>query len=554
MTEWAAFADFHFLRPWWLLAIVPGLITFLVVKSRVLSQSTWQHIIAPHLLVSLLENKAGLGLLHPLTVFMVANLLAAVAMSGPSWQREESPFVTDSTPLVIIFDVSNSMNRRDVKPSRMIRAKQKIEDLMALRASSPTALIAYSGTAHRVIPLTDDSNVIALLTQALSTEMMPVPGKFVERSIALIDSTMKATGNVLVVTDGLGSESLSRFGHYCATSPHHFLFYGIGGTSILAPDTLADNKTLQELAAVCNGYFHSITANKKDIENLDRELQRHFSTGEEDERPWLDAGYYFLYPLAFCILFWFRRGWTLNWIILLGFLSPALFINELHAGSVTSNLAIESEQRVSNVGYGDRTLEQLGSVKMIFLDLWMSKDQQGQFYVDRGDYKKAARAFRDPMLKGSALYLAEEFDAAADVFSRIDSVEGLFNRANALAHARRYVAAVKAYDLVLTRRTDHRAALKNKAHIQKIIDEIEQMSEAQQPEQGESSKELGGAPKTAEGADKLNFETREITRYDALDILNNRALNDLWMRQVEPDPANFLRVKFLMQQKKEGSL
>lgn len=554
MTGWAALADFHFLRPWWLFALAPGLITFVVVKSQVYSQTSWQRIIAPHLLASLLDNKNRFGLLHPLTVFMLVNILITVAMAGPSWQRENSPFVTDNTPLTILFDVSNSMNLGDVKPSRMIRAKQKIEDLMALRVSSPTALIAYSGTAHRVIPLTDDSNVITRLAQALNSEMMPVPGKFVELSIALIESTMKERGNVLVVTDGLGADSLNLFGSYCSTSRHHFLFYSMGGTSIPLSDTPADNKILQELAALCNGYFQSITPDKKDVERLDRELQRQFSTGEEDERPWLDAGYYLLYPLAFFTLFWFRSGWTLNWVLLLVFLSPALLNNESQAGSVTAKPDIESEQWMNNIGYIDRSLERLRTIKIAFFDLWMSKDQQGQFYVDRGDYKKAAQVFRDPMLKGSAFYLAEDFDTAADVFSRIDSVEGLFNRANALAHARRYVAAAKTYQFVLQRQPYHSAALKNKAHIQKIIDEVNQMSEAQQPEQGESSKELGDAPKTGEGADKLNFETGEITRYDALDILNNQVLNDLWMRQVEPDPVNFLRVKFLMQQEKADSL
>jgi Ca-activated chloride channel family protein len=554
LTEWAALADFHFLRPWWLLALVPGLITFFVVKARAHSQSTWQRIIAPHLLNNLLEKKMRFGLLHPLTFFMLVNILTTVAMAGPSWQRELSPFVADTTPLIILFDVSTSMNTRDVKPSRMIRAKQKMEDLMALRASSPTALIAYSGTAHRVIPLTDDSNVIIMLAQSLNTQMMPVPGKFLERSIALIGSTMKERGNVLVVTDGLGANSLNLFGDYCATSSHHFLFYSMGGDSVPLSDTPADNKILKKLAILCNGYFQSITPDKNDVERLDRELQRRFSAGEEDERPWLDAGYYLLYPLAFFSLFWFRSGWTLNWVLLLVFLSPGLFNNELHADSVTPKLDIESEQLMNNSWSIDRSLERLKFIEIAFLDLWMSKDQQGQFYVSRGNYRKAAQAFRDPMRKGSAFYLAEEFDTAAHVFSRIDSVEGLFNRANALAHGRRYVAAVKTYGIVIARQPNHSAALKNKAHIQKIIDEVNRMSEAQQPEQGESSKELGDAPKTGEGADKLNFEAKEVTQYDASDILNNRVLNDLWMRQVEPDPANFLRSKFLMQQERESSL
>jgi len=548
MNEWSALADFHFLRPWWWLAAIPGLFTFYVVKTRTLEKSQWQNLIAPHLLIKLLESKKSFGLFHPTSVFLVVNSLTVVALAGPSWQREISPFAEDNTPLLIILDVSSSMNQRDVKPSRLIRAKQKVQDLMALRANSPTALIAYSGTAHRVIPLTDDANVITMLIQSLNTELMPVPGKFLEKTIASIDKTMGNSGNILVVTDGLGADSLQGFGSFCATSSHRFLIYSIEAAGLSSVAIPTDSRVLQELSATCNGVFQAMTVDKTDVERLDRELQRHFTSGDDNKRPWLDAGYYVLFPLAFFTLFWFRSGWTLNWVLLVIFVTPAFDGSSSYADDLDSEVESGMLFPAAIAWFSELSTRTLNDAKTGFLDLWMSRDQQGQFFTSRGEFKKAATVFSDPMRKGGAFYLAEEFDAAADVFSQIDSVEGLFNRANALAHARRYVAAVKTYNGVLERQPQHRGALKNKIHIQVIIDEVNQMSEAQQPEEGESSKELGGAPKTGEGAEKLNFDTQKITRYKAQDILDNPALNEIWMRQVEPDPANFLRVKFLMQQ------
>ena len=73
------------------------------------------------------------------------------------------------------------------------------------------------------------------------------------------------------------------------------------------------------------------------------------------------------------------------------------------------------------------------------------------------------------------------------------------------------------------------------------------MSDAQQPEQGEQSEELGDVPKTGDGATKLSFEASKIKQYNAQDILNNPTLNELWMRQVEPGliPFNGQMVYFL---------
>ena len=55
-----------------------------------------------------------------------------LALAGPRWNFREMETFSRDQSLVILLDLSESMNATDIKPSRLVRAKQKIEDLINL--------------------------------------------------------------------------------------------------------------------------------------------------------------------------------------------------------------------------------------------------------------------------------------------------------------------------------------------------------------------------------------------------------------------------------------
>ena len=173
-----------------------------------------------------------------------------------------------------------------------------------------------------------------------------------------------------------------------------------------------------------------------------------------------------------------------------------------------------------------------------------------------GDYEAAAKRFEDPMWKGMAYYYAEDFMLAAEYFSRRDDDDALFNEANARAHARDYVRAVNRYDRLLARNPDYPGAARNRQRVQELIDEINRLSESQQPEEGVSGedKELGTDDAIpAQGAEELTWEQAEVKQLTAEDILGDPATSEMWLRGVQQDPSNFLAIKFGMQlQRREG--
>lgn len=558
-------AHFHLLRPLWLLTVFPLIwVSYHLWYARS-PFAKWQRIISPNLIKAMRVRHGSAKLFNPVTVFFCVSLLAVLILSGPTWKQQASPFSEDLSALVIILDASASMDQKDVQPSRLERAKQKIEDLLKLRSGGRVGLIVYAGSAHSVIPLTNDIEVVRNFLKAITSKMMPTPGKFAEKALVIADQMLIGNslnvnnkahiankpikGTVALITDGIGPDTNRAFKEYFSTNQHQLLILGIGKdgsdqTLVDADINVLESKSLQQLADESNGYYQTLTLDESDVRYLNRRINSHLVIVEDGTRPWLDAGYYLLYPFIFLMLFWFRKGWTLNWplvVIIAVFYSPA-----------SNVMAVEPTDNVEQVSVVDN----LGDH---FLRLWLTPDQLGQFYLWQENYVSAARSFDNLLWRGVALYRGENFIAAAEIFSRIDTPEGHFNLANAWAHSRNYVKAVKSYNHVLKLDAENKniqgsiyqRAVKNRDKIQAIIDEINLLSASQQAESSDSSRDLTDEqPQTADGAERSDFNQSDVEPLTAEDILLDESISELWMRQVQKDPSHFLGIKFQMQLEK----
>jgi len=184
--------------------------------------------------------------------------------------------------------------------------------------------------------------------------------------------------------------------------------------------------------------------------------------------------------------------------------------------------------------YGDESLA----------SLFMTPTQRGQMALNEKDYLTAAALYQDPLLIGIAHYLNEDFPAAVESFKQINTEEGLFNFANALAHTSNYVPALAAYDRLLKHNPEHPHAIKNREIIRNLIESIQKMNEGQAQSADDSEPKDEGGPKTAEGVDEIVKEKKALKQLTAEEILNDPEISDAWMRQIQSDPANFLKVKF----------
>ncbi|EIK4762045.1 VWA domain-containing protein [Vibrio parahaemolyticus] len=544
------FTQFHFIRPLWLLALIP--MFFLVwLRWREESKPSWKDILPEHLRNALTIGERGWRKQLPLKLLMLIVLIAIVICAGPTWQRESSPFGEDKASLLVVLDNSDSMLQKDLPPSRLERSKQKIRDLLAARKGGKTGLVVFAGSAHVAMPVTQDSKVFDPFLAAITPEIMPVQGKLAEKALPLIDQQLQGQpgSTVLLVSDGVNPATIKQYQAYFAGKPYQLLILAAGNTDIVSNNPM-DLDSLQKLASQTNGRLVEVTVDNSDIEQLNRYVERNMQLNGESSMPWKDMGYQLLFPIALIMMLWFRKGWLVQWCVIV-MVSGTLL---MPTSAMAENISVKAEQPqvVQKVTTFDK-------VAQWWWDLWLTPDQQGQRLFNQQAYLEAAKHFVDPLRKGTAYYYASEFELAHSAFLEMqnDPSEevrdyGLYNAASALARQREYLAARDLLKSLASKTTLGESLRPDVEHnlkvIAGIVDEINQMSESQAGTEQEASTELGDNPQTAEGADEQTSAELMIKEtLSADDILGSQELADKWLKRVEADPKYFLRAKFQIQ-------
>src|SRR5690554_6962240 len=127
--------------------------------------------------------------------------------------------------------MSASMASQDVAPSRATRALQKVTDIVRSRTDGVTGLVVYSGEAHTVTPLTDDTRTIETLLPALSPFIMPAPGSRPEKAVKLGRELANNAGvqqaDLLLITDGIQEQDIEDRKSTRLNSSHVRISYAV---------------------------------------------------------------------------------------------------------------------------------------------------------------------------------------------------------------------------------------------------------------------------------------------------------------------------------------
>ena len=167
MEFFTALQQYHFLRPAWLLLLLPAGYLIWKVYQRSDSLRAWKKLIHPALLKHLVLNEGSDGgRWRPVYMLALGWLAGIIALAGPSWRMQTSPLGEDQAALFIVIKVTPQMQAKDIQPSRLQRSVIKIHDLLELKNDVRTGLIAYAGSAHLVMPLTSDAGIINNFAEA----------------------------------------------------------------------------------------------------------------------------------------------------------------------------------------------------------------------------------------------------------------------------------------------------------------------------------------------------------------------------------------------------
>lgn len=503
-----ALSVFHFLRPLWLLLVplIAGL--WWVVRDRKHGRSQRISGIAPHLRSAMEVGKSEARRLRPVDGVALTLVLLILAAAGPTWSRQPNPLVAQSAPVVVVLKVTASMEGKDLAPSRLERGKQKIRDFLDLRAGARSGLVAYAGTAHVVIPMTEDASIILPYLEGLSPKVMPKDGDNVADAIALAQSLIDGEGGgaVLLVADGLDPADVPAI--EAAPMPVAVLAVLPGGTRDRGIDALG-------------GRAVSVEPDDKDIRRLDRELNAAYRRNllENSDEPWLDRGQLLAWPAALLLLLWFRRGWTMQW-------GSALFALVL--------VAMPTSSRADGLA-----------------DWFWTPDQQGQRAYDRKEFGAAADLFADPLWRGWSMYRAGRYEEAVGVLERVETAQAAMIQGLANIRNRAYRDGVRSFETAVARDPDYPGAAENLELARRIVLYVEAAQEASDTK---DQTELRPDDVTYDNEENKGQDLQVEIPQESDALAEGLLSADQWMKSVDTDTGDFLRMRFLLESSQPPSV
>lgn len=485
---------FHFLRPWWLLGLVPvAWILWRLMRSTQAGRS-WQQVCDSHLLPHLLIGNDQAGGKSAWVLLGIGWCVALLALAGPVWSKLPQPVVRSESALVIVLDISRSMDAQDLRPSRLTRAKHKVLDILKRRTEGQTGLVVFAYDPFVVSPLTDDAKTIASMVPALLTELAPVQGSrpelALERADQLLEQSTISEGTILLITDGAEGSAVLDMVEFLRQKGRVVSVLGVGsedGAPIPIPSggfltdqsgaiviPKLDRGSLQALARSGGGQFDTIQSDDRDLDRiLDMPInQPSFDESKETERNtdlWQEEGPWLVLAVLMLGVPAFRRGWV-GVVLFIGLLFPM----PAHAWT--------------------------------WEDLWSRPDQQATRMLEQGKPKEAAEIFEDQNWRGVANYQAGQFEQAAQTFGDQTNPESLYNQGNALARLGKYEEALKSYEHMLQQNPDHEDAQHNADLIRKLLEQQQQQS---QDGQGDSEKNEQGGQQSSQGSENQGEQSQD---------------------------------------------
>ena len=323
----------HFLRPFWLL-VLPGIaLIWWLVRRRESNRANVGTFVAPHLREALTINRDSRKGIRAVDGVALAMVFVTVAASGPTWSKQASPWFAETAPLVIAMEVTDSMRSNDLQPTRLDRARFKVLDLVAARTGSRTALIAYAGSAHIVVPPSVDIEVLKPFLESLDPAIMPEPGSQASNVLPLAQTLLgdeASVGTLLFVNDGFEASDIAALADFAGQPRAPSLAALVVGTDAggvaLLPDgspvmaagggrldTSIDASLLRRASSEANISVIRAGAGDADIRQLLRTIQSNLQLADDPDAQWLDQAWWLLWPAALLSLLWFRRGWTMQW-------------------------------------------------------------------------------------------------------------------------------------------------------------------------------------------------------------------------------------------------
>ncbi|MBQ1612304.1 MAG: VWA domain-containing protein [Alphaproteobacteria bacterium] len=440
------FENFHFLRPLWLLTLLPLLFLGRGLWNGLKNTSAWETVCDKNLLDFLIVKGSSRQRRVIRYLALIGLLSGIIALSGPTWRKKQMPVFSPANPVMLLLNLSSDMEGTDITPNRLSRAKFAIDDLLK-NLKAQVGLIVYTSEPYLITPITDDTKIISNLLPAISRDIVPENGDRLNRAIDLAVESLQAGhynyGNIVVFAADIGQELNATLSS--ATKSHD------DGYKINVVDvTAGNNEKLRMLASKGDGTYLNISSNINVLaEQINSHINSELQKTKNQQEIWEDSGYWFLLISMLCFIYFFRRGV----LVILLFLSIS---GNSHAGFFTN----------------------------------ANQDAARAFAA--GDYATAANKFSVTDWKAAASYRNRDYHAAESLYRQGEGIENMYNLGNALAKSGKIEDAIKQYEEVLKINPEHEDAKFNLEYLkQQQNNNSQQNNQNEQGQNGADDQQQG---------------------------------------------------------------
>jgi Ca-activated chloride channel homolog len=327
---------FHFARPEWLyalLAMIPVLAWLILSVIRPPKGALHRYADA-----HLLPHLTGVRELNVhehwsrFTRWGFLWTLLVIALAGPRWDFTDIEAFSPASDLVILMDISGSMNVTDTPPSRLARARQEVQDLVMMNDKLRIGLIAFASVPHVVSPITEDSQSILNALPAITSDIANLKGSrlgaALDRAKQLLGEHSDHTRSILLISDGdfdepglpQQVEALHQGGITLYTLGIGTLGGGPVPLSLGSRNLMRNpqgevifsrlgNQELQQLAKLGGGVYLQADFRDQDsrrIQDMASSNSGRPTRTQEKTRVWNERFYWLLFPLMLLLLPRFR--------------------------------------------------------------------------------------------------------------------------------------------------------------------------------------------------------------------------------------------------------
>lgn len=174
---------FEHIRILWFLVVIPVMITVFILRQR-----HKRHLMGDFASSSMLQRlQPDYSWRRPiikLTLLCLGVAFLVMAWANPRVGSTIAEGEQRGIDMAVCIDVSNSMMAQDMKPSRMARSKQVVQNLMSQLGGDRISLVVFAGRAFIEMPLTNDYGATKMFLDQIGTDLISEQGTAIGDAIA----------------------------------------------------------------------------------------------------------------------------------------------------------------------------------------------------------------------------------------------------------------------------------------------------------------------------------------------------------------------------------